>query len=150
MVTLPRAATYEPVMAMTSATVPTPAPTKDLRPAAALGHAFLRVHGVAAAAKRLEAVGLRRILARADFAIFELRGGTHVVVREREDALAEDQPASFDLMYDDLGAARARFLDAGFEASAIVHGRIHAHFVALAPEGFSIEVVSSHAGRRPV
>ena len=120
----------------------------DLRPAAAVGHVSLRASSVPSATARLEAIGLRPIVTRDSFAVIEMRGGTHIVLRQSS---AEDVfDAPFDLMYDDIDAAHARLAEAGFEIGAISRGRIHHGFTATAPEGFRIEVTSSHAGKRPV
>ncbi|MEO1338639.1 MAG: VOC family protein [Myxococcota bacterium] len=121
---------------------------EDKRPLAATGHLFLNARDAGAAARRLVAVGVRKIVLRDDFAVLELRGGTHIVVRERKD----DQPteASFDLMYADLDAAHALFRAEGFEVTEIQNGKIHRSFYATAPEAYRIQVLDSHAGDRPV
>ena len=76
--------------------------TVDQRPPVAVGHVRLSATDVAAAAKWLEAVGLRPIFADADLAVLELRGGTHVVVRGSEQPLKPGTSAPFDLMVDDI------------------------------------------------
>lgn len=118
------------------------------RPAAAAGHLFMQAQPVPAAVARLEAIGVRAIVKRDTFAVMELRGGTHIVVREPKDSPAE-QP-SFDLMYDDIKEARLMFEKAGFELSETVAGKVHASFRATAPEGFEFQVIDSHAGSRVV
>ena len=120
----------------------------DTRPLAATGHLFLRAHGVRPAAERLVSVGVRRISIGDAFAVLELRGGTHIVVREAEaDGVSE---APFDLMYDDVDAAHTSFRARGFSVSEIQKGRIHRSFHATAPEQFRIQVLDSHAGQRKV
>ena len=57
--------------------------TIDQRPPVAVGHVRLDVVDVGAAARWLEAVGLRPIVTRDELAVLELRGGTHVVVRHK-------------------------------------------------------------------
>lgn len=118
------------------------------RPAAAAGHLFMHAHPVPASVARLEAIGIRAIVKRDTFAVMELRGGTHIVVREPKDGSPE-QP-EFDLMYDDISEARLMFEEAGFELSETVRGKVHASFRATAPEGFEFQVVDSHAGSRVV
>lgn len=120
----------------------------DARPLAATGHLFLRARGARRAAERLVALGVREIMIRDDFAVLELRGGTHIVVREAEGDEVGDAP--FDLMYDDLDAAHTSFGEQGFEVTAIRDGRIHRSFYATAPEGFRIQVLDSHVGERVV
>lgn len=120
----------------------------DERPSAAVGHLFMRARPVRAAADRLEQVGLRVVVRRDSFAILELRGGTHVVVRQLEGDADED--VTFDLMVEDLDATAERFSAAGFELTPIQDGRIHRSFHATAPERFRIQVLDSHAGDRVV
>lgn len=122
---------------------------EDARPAAAIGHMFLRADGVAKTSARLIEVGLRPIIQKEHFAIFELRGGTHVVIRPLEDK-EEHFEASFDLMVDDIQAAHTQYRAAGFEVSAVESGRIHESFQAKAPERFSFTVLDSHAKERVV
>ena len=51
-------------------------------PPVAVGHVRLNVVDVGAAARWLETVGLRPIVTMSELAVLELRGGTHVVVRQ--------------------------------------------------------------------
>lgn len=122
--------------------------SEDRRPLAAAGHLFMRASNVESAAKRLVAVGVRAILVKETLAVMELRGGTHVVVRPAEG----DAPpvAGFDLMYEDIEAARTRFVEAGFEVGPMTKGNVHQGFEATAPEQFTLTVNDSHAGRRAV
>src|SRR5713226_2828790 len=106
--------------------------TVDQRPPVAVGHVRLDATDVGAAARWLEAVGLRPIFASADLAVLELRGGTHVVVRGAEQPLRAGAAAPFDLMVDDIEAAR------------------HDSFHLAGPDGHDFTVVSSHAGDRVV
>ena len=121
---------------------------KDPRPLAALGHARMYAQAVEPAARRLEAIGIRPIVIKEDFAVLELRGGTHIVLRQSEDEEALKAP--FDLMYDDLDGARDLLKFAGFQVTEIEPGRIHDSFWASAPEGFRIQINSSHAEGRPI
>ncbi|MEM6926325.1 MAG: VOC family protein [Myxococcota bacterium] len=118
----------------------------DERPLAATGHLILTTAKAADAAKRLVAVGVREIMIRGSFAVLELRGGTHIVVREGDGP----SDAPFDLMYDDLDATHRRFAEQGFEVTPIERGRVHRSFYAVAPEGFRLQVLDSHVGARSV
>jgi len=120
----------------------------DPRPLAATGHLSLRARGARAAAERLVAVGVRAIVINDRFAVLELRGGTHIVVHESQHSGIVDAP--FDLMFDDLDAARARFGEEGFEVTPVRRGGIHRSFVALSPDGYRIQVLDSHVGGRLV
>ena len=126
------------------------AKTKDRRPPVAVGHVFLRATDVSAAAGWLEAVGMRPIFEADDFAVLELRGGTHLVVTEAKRRPAKGTEAPFDLMVDDVAATRRGFVAKGFKPSKIRVGRIHDSFEVAGPDGYRFTVTSSHAGRRPV
>jgi hypothetical protein len=80
--------------------------TVDQRPPVAVGHVRLSATDVAAAEQWLVSVGLRPIFADEGLAVLELRGGTHVVVRKVEQPPAAGAAAPFDLMVDDIEAAR--------------------------------------------
>src|SRR5271156_911297 len=78
--------------------------TADQRPPVAVGHVRLNVTDVGAAARWLETVGLRPIVTMNELAVLELRGGTHVVVRQAEGPPAPGTGAPFDLMVDAIDA----------------------------------------------
>jgi hypothetical protein len=124
--------------------------TIDQRPPVAVGHVRLPATDVAVAARWLESVGLRPVFADADLAVLELRGGTHVVVRKVEEASDVGATAPFDLMVDDIEAARRDYAAKGLEPSDISRGRIHDSFHLAGPDGYDFTVNSSHAGGRPV
>jgi len=124
--------------------------TVDQRPPVAVGHVHLPTTDVTAAAGWLEAVGLRPIFASADLAVLELRGGTHVVVRKAERPLEAGTAAPFDLMVDDIEAARRDYGAKGLGPSDISRGRINDAFHLAGPDGHDFTVCSSHAGRRAV
>jgi hypothetical protein len=122
----------------------------DQRPPVAVGHVRLGVKDVAAAACWLEAVGLRPIVTRDELAVLELRGGTHVVVRQAERAVDPGTPAPFDLMVDDVDAAHRDYAASGLSPSPIRRGRIHDSFDLKGPDGWSFVVNSSHASGLPI
>jgi hypothetical protein len=123
--------------------------TVDQRPPVAVGHVRLPATDVSAAAGWLESVGLRPIFASADLAVLELRGGTHVVVRKAEPP-EPGAAAPFDLMVDDIEAARRDYAEKGLGPSDISRGRIHDAFHLAGPDGHDFTVCSSHAGQRAV
>ena len=86
-------------------------------------------------------LGMRSVLRGDDFAITELRGGTHLVLEAGE---VEPGDAPFDLMVEDLPATHTRFRDAGLDVSDIITGDIHDVFVLADPDGKRIVVFSSH------
>ena len=73
--------------------------------------------------------------------IFELRGGTHLI-------LVNDDPrpgeTDFDLMVDDVDATHAAWSARGLSVSAIERGRIHNGFKVTDPDGYVVNVSNSH------
>ena len=124
--------------------------TVDRRPPVAVGHVWLPATDVATAERWLQSVGLRPIFAGDDIAVLELRGGTHVVVRKAEQPPATGSAAPFDLMVDDIEAARRDYAAKDLGPSDISKGRIHDSFHLAGPDGHDFTVVSSHAGDRVV
>ena len=93
---------------------------------------------------------MRPIFEADDFAVLELRGGTHLVVTQAKRRPPKGAEAPFDLMVDDVVAARRDFAAKGLKPSKIRVGRIHDTFHVAGPDGQRFAVTSSHAGRRPV
>jgi hypothetical protein len=124
--------------------------TLDQKPPVAVGHVRLPATDVAAAARWLETVGLRPIFQDTDLAVLEFRGGTHVVVRRPEQPPVVGTAAPFDLMVDDIEAARRDYAAKGLGPSEISRGRIHDSFHLVGPDGHDFTVTSSHAGGRAV
>ena len=122
----------------------------DQRPPVAVGHVWLPATDVAAAERWLQSVGLRPIFADDGLAVLELRGGTHVVVRKTEQPPPTGAAAPFDLMVDDIEAARRDYSAKGLGPSDISKGRIHDSFRLTGPDGYDFTVTSSHAGGRAV
>ena len=78
------------------------------------------------------------------FAVMELRGGTHLVIRL--DPEAQGQAAPFDLMVEDLDATRDEWISAGVEVSDIGKDEraIHRVFTVTDPDGNTIVVNDNH------
>jgi hypothetical protein len=121
----------------------------DPRPPVAVGHVRLPCSNVGAAARWLETVGLRPIVTRDELAVLELRGGTHVVVRQAEPP-KPGTGAPFDLMVDDVDATHADYAQKGLKPSPIRRGRIHDSFDLAGPDGWAFTVNSSHASGQPI
>ncbi|HEY3909278.1 MAG TPA: VOC family protein [Stellaceae bacterium] len=124
--------------------------TTDQRPPVAVGHVRLNVTDVGAAARWLKTVGLRPIVTRDELAVLELRGGTHVVVRQAEEPPAAGAGAPFDLMVDDVDAAHHDYAEKGLAPSPIRRGRIHDSFDLAGPDGWAFTVNSSHASSQAI
>jgi len=122
----------------------------ERRPPVAIGHVFFAATDIAAAGRWFEEAGLRPIAAGATYAVLELRGGTHLVVSKRRRAPRKGAEAPFDLMVDDIDAAHRSFARRGLKPSRIRRGTIHDRFHVAGPDGCSVEIVSSHAGKRAV
>jgi len=123
---------------------------RDSRPPVAIGHVSIAVRDVAAAARWFAALGLREIAEGADYAVLELRGGTHLVVERAARRIRPGNDAPFDLMYDDIDAVHDRCRRLGFKASRLRATAIHRSFTVAGPEGYRVTITSSHAGKRPV
>jgi hypothetical protein len=124
--------------------------TTDLRPPVAVGHVRILATDVAAAAGWLETVGLRPIVTRDELAVLELRGGTHVVVRQAEQPPAPGSAAPFDLMVDDIDAAHRDYAEKGLDPGEIRRGRIHDSFEVPGPDGWTFTINSTHASGKPI
>ena len=123
---------------------------RDRRPPVAVGHVWFSATDVPAASRWFEIAGLRRIAGGRSFAVLELRGGTHLVVSKARRRPKKGAEAPFDLMVDDVEIAHRSYAAKGFKPSRITRGTIHDAFRIQGPDGCEFEVVSSHAGKRPV
>jgi catechol 2,3-dioxygenase-like lactoylglutathione lyase family enzyme len=115
--------------------------TDDERPPVAIGHAAIGTADLARATPFWQTVGMRTVFSDDERAIFELRGGTHLIVFAGDGV--GDVP--FDLMVDDLPATHAAWEAAGLEPTPIQRGNIHDHFTVRDPDGRAVTVNSSHA-----
>jgi len=122
------------------------------RPSIAVGHVDLLVTDVPNAVEYFVQLGMRHIHHDHDFAVLELRGGTHLVLETPEDgaAIQSGETPPFDLMVDDLQSAREKCVEVGMNPSDIETGRIHDNFYLNGPDGYKIRVTSSHTSGRPV
>ena len=120
------------------------------RPGFAIAHVLLRSHCLAQSAAFFRLIGLRPVFEGEEVAIFELRGGTHLILLPSPKA--EAGQAAFDLMVDDLVACHARFDALGLSPSAIesMPAIDHEAFSVLEPGGQRITVFSSHASGLPI
>ncbi len=120
----------------------------DLRPPVWVGHITLTTNRLAESQKFMVDLGMRPIADGEDFAVLELRAGTHLVLLARESV--EPAPAPFDLMVEDLDATHSRLRGLGLEPSEIADGRIHRSFTVTDPGGHVITFNSSHVSPHPV
>jgi catechol 2,3-dioxygenase-like lactoylglutathione lyase family enzyme len=127
-----------------------PRATANERPPIWIGHSVLRVNDVAKTAEFWAGLGLRPIHLDDRIAILELRGGTHLLVFPADRPVESGTPAPFDLMVDDIDAARVEFEAAGLKPSPMRTTPIHRSFTISDPSGYVIVFNSSHVGTQPV
>ena len=84
---------------------------------------------------------MREVERNEEVAIFELRGGTHLVLVPGEPKAGG---APFDLMVEDLDATHGDWSARGIEVGAIKEGRNHNSFEATDPDGYVVTVYTSH------
>ena len=98
----------------------------------------------------MRTIGMRPVHEGAEVAIFELRGGTHLVLIAKSEIVAGAAP--FDLMVEDLRAAHQRFTALGLAPTPIeaVPSIDHELFRVREPAGHLITFFSSHVSGNPV
>ena len=116
----------------------------DPRPGVAVGHIRLDVNDVPSEFSFFVKHGMREILNRDDFAILELRGGTHLILQKSENQVEQGTRTPFDLMVDDIDAAFSKYAADGLSTTPIERGNIHDSFTVTTPTGYVIPVNSSH------
>ncbi len=125
---------------------------EQMPPPIAIGHVTLSVSDVGLAAAFYEALGLRPILNRAELAILELRGGTHLVLFRADGQPKAGPVRDFDFMVEDIEAVHAALERAGVRGTTISEDQLAGHlwFEVTDPDGYVLKVFSSHTGGRPV
>ncbi len=123
-------------------------PPKDERPRVWVGHITLPTSDIPMTRDFMVQLGMRSIADGDDFAILELRGGTHLVLTPSEELASGS--ADFDLMVDDLDANHENLQTLGLTPSEIQPGQIHRSFTISAPSGHTITFTSSHVSDKPV
>jgi catechol-2,3-dioxygenase len=115
----------------------------DERPSVWIGHVVLETSRLAETEQFMLTIGMRSVVHGDDVAVLELRGGTHLVLIARSDAVAGAAP--FDLMVEDLEATHARFRELGLGPSAIAaKAPTHTAFTVQEPSGHVITFFSNH------
>lgn len=123
---------------------------KDMRPPVWVGHVVLETNKLAESAAFMRTIGLRPIFEGPQVAIFELRGGTHLIVLPKDDVIPGD--AKFDLMVENLHATHQRFTSLGLLPTPIesMPAIDHELFRVREPAGHLITFFSNHASGSPV
>lgn len=123
---------------------------KGLRPPVWVGHVVLETDRLEESAAFMRAIGMRTIHPGPGVAVFELRGGTHLILIEKSEVLPGD--AGFDLMVEDLHATHRQFAALGFAPTPIeaVPKIDHELFRVREPAGHVITFYSNHVSGDPV
>jgi len=123
---------------------------EDQRPPVAVAHVVLYTARMEQSAQFMHKIGLRRVFEGPQVSVFELRGGTHLLLLHQDGGGEGDAP--FDLMVDDLHATHARFTSLGLAPSPIESREAVGHevFAVREPGGRRITFFSSHASGKPV
>ncbi|UXI70104.1 VOC family protein [Tahibacter amnicola] len=122
----------------------------DRRPAVWIGHVALPTDRMLESAQFMHRIGMRSIFEGPQVSIFEMRGGTHLILQAKSGIEAGDAP--FDLMVDDIHDTHRRFTTMGLSPSPIeaVPAIDHERFRVREPAGHWITVYSTHVGSEPV
>jgi len=98
----------------------------------------------------MKTIGMRLIFQGPEVSVYELRGGTHLVLMLKRKIVAGNAP--FDLMVDDLHQTHERFTSLGLAPSPIEARPAidHEVFTVREPAGHVITFFSSHTSDRSV
>ena len=123
---------------------------KDLRPPFWVGHVVLETDRLDESAQFMRTIGMRPVHQGSEVAIFELRGGTHLILVAKTKVTPGDAP--FDLMVEDLHATHQRFTALGFAPTPIegMPSIDHELFRIREPAGHLITIFSNHVSGAPV
>ncbi len=122
--------------------------TNDIRPPVWVGHVAMHTPGVTESSEFMQLLGMRLVADGDEFAVLEMRGGTHLVLTSDPDSALIK--ADFDLMVEDLDTTHARYTELGLDPGDIERGDIHDNFELREPGGTVITINSSHVGKLPV
>ena len=122
--------------------------TNDQRPPVGIGHVGMYSPTVNETTAFMLSIGMREVLSKADFAVLEMRGGTHLVITA--DPESDLIGSRFDLMVDDLDATHQKYNALGLKPGKIDRGQIHDSFDLREPGGTVITFNSTHVGDLPV
>ena len=78
----------------------------DQRPPVGVAHVVLHTDRMEESARFMRTIGMRAIFHGPQVSVYEMRGGTHLILMQKDSVVAGD--ASFDLMVDDLHAKIGR------------------------------------------
>ncbi|MDQ7729943.1 GNAT family N-acetyltransferase [Halomonas sp. SpR8] len=121
-----------------------------LRPRVSIVHVVLETDRMEETSRFMRMVGMRSIFDGSDVSVYEMRGGTHLIMMRKDSVVGGN--ASFDLMVDDLRTTHKRFVAAGLDPSPIEARPTidHEVFTLQEPAGHVITFFSSHASGKPI
>jgi hypothetical protein len=122
----------------------------DQRPPLGVAHVVLETDRMEESAHFVRTIGMRPIFQGPEVSVYELRGGTHLILMLKSKTVVGNAP--FDLMVDDLHATHQRFTSLGLAPSPIEARPAidHEVFTVREPAGHVITFFSSHASGQPV
>lgn len=122
----------------------------DARPPVWVGHVMLETDRMDESGHFMRAIGMRPIFEGSPVSVYEMRGGTHLILMSKNEIAAGN--AGFDLMVDDLRATHQEFVSLGLSPSPIEDRPAidHQIFTVREPAGHVITFFSSHVSGRPV
>ena len=122
----------------------------DQRPAVGVAHVVLHTDRMGESAQFMRTIGMRSIFDGPDISVYEMRGGTHLILMKKEKVVPGE--ASFDLMVDNLHETHQRFASLGLSPSPIeARPQIdHEVFTVREPAGHVITFFSSHVSGKPI
>lgn len=122
----------------------------DQRPPLGVAHVVLETDRMEESAHFMHTIGMRPIFQGPEVCVYELRGGTHLILMLKSKIIVGNAP--FDLMVDDLSATHQRFTSLGLAPSPIEARPAidHEVFTVREPAGHLITFFSSHASGEPV
>jgi hypothetical protein len=121
----------------------------DQKPAVGVAHVVLHTDRMEESAQFARTIGMRPIFDGPQVSVYEMRGGTHLILMLKDKVISGDAP--FDLMVDDIHEAHQRFTAQQLAPSPIeVRPAIdHEVFTVREPAGHVITFFSSHASGKP-
>jgi len=122
----------------------------DQRPPLSVAHVVLETDRMEESARFMRTIGMRPIFQGPEVCVFELRGGTHLLLMLKSQIAVGDAP--FDLMVDHLHATHQRFTALGLSPSPVEARPAIGHevFTVREPAGHRITFFSSHISGHPV
>jgi hypothetical protein len=122
----------------------------DRRPRVSVAHVVLETDRITESGQFMRTIGMRTVFEGPDVSVYELRGGTHLILMKKSKITPGNAP--FDLMVDDLRATHGFFTSLGLSPSPIEARPAidHEVFTVREPAGHTITFFSSHVSGKPV